>query len=115
MNAGDIVGLVFAGGFVLLVLLLGFPLIKLGRLLERSSQTVETLNRELEPILSETRVTLTETNKQLAKVDRITSDIEQVTGNVNGMVAAFTNSAAGPLSKIVAASKFLSRLIDRRR
>ena len=115
MNSGDIVGLVFAGGFVLLVLLLGFPLVKLGRLLEQTSQTVETLNRELEPILSEARVTLTETNKQLAKVDRITSDIEKVTGNVNGMVAAFTNSAAGPLAKIVSASRFLSRLIDRRK
>lgn len=115
MSPGDIIGLVFAGAFVLLVLLLGFPLVKLGRLLEESSRTVETLNRELEPILAEARVTLSETNRQLARVDRITADIEQVTGNVNGMVSAFTNSAAGPIAKLVSAAKFVSRLIDRRK
>lgn len=115
MNPGDIIGLVFAGAFVLLVLLVGFPLVKLGRLLDESSRTVQTLNRELEPILNEARTTLTETNRQLARVDRITADIEQVTGNVNGMVSAFTNSAAGPISKIVSASKFVSKLFDKRK
>lgn len=100
MSGGEVTGLVFAGGFVLLVLFLGFPLIKLGKVLSESAKAVEALNEELTPLVAEARETLVETNKQLRRIDNITKDVEQVSANINSMVAVFTASVGGPLAKL---------------
>lgn len=100
MSGGEITGLVFAGGFVLLVLFLGFPLIKLGRVLSETAKAVETMNEELTPLVAEARETLIEANKQLRRIDNITKDIEQISTNANSIFALFTSSVAGPLAKI---------------
>lgn len=100
MSGSEIAGLVFAGGFALLVLFLGIPLYKLGKVLEESARTVRTVNNELEPMLKEARVTLEEANKQLKRIDQITQDVEQITENANSLVAVFTASVGAPLAKL---------------
>ena len=100
MSGGEIAGVIFAGGFVLLVLFLGFPLIKLGRVLSETAKAVEAMNEELTPLVSEARETLVEANKQLRRIDNIAKDIEQISANANSIFALFTSSVAGPLAKI---------------
>lgn len=100
MSGGEVAGIIFAAGFVLLVLFLGFPLIKLGRVLSESAKAVEAMNEELTPLVSEARATLIEANKQLRRIDNITKDVEQISANANSIFALFTSSIGGPLAKI---------------
>lgn len=100
MSGGEITGIIFAGGFVLLVFFLGFPLIKLGRVLSEAAKAIEAMNEELTPLVSEARETLIETNKQLRRIDNITKDVEQMSANANSIFALFTASIGGPLAKI---------------
>jgi uncharacterized protein YoxC len=100
MSGGEIAGLILAGSFALLVLLIGVPLVKLGKVLDETAQTVKTVNRELEPMLGELKTTLTETNKQLQRIDHITRDVESATENISSLVAVFTSSIASPLTRI---------------
>lgn len=114
MAPGDIAALIFAAGFVLFVLFLGVPLVKLGRVLEEASVSVKLLNRELEPILSETKVTLEETNKQLKRFDNITRDVEQVTENISSLVAVITAGIGGPAIRVVAALRGVAKIFSGR-
>jgi uncharacterized protein YoxC len=114
MSGGEIAGLIFAGSFALLVLLVGVPLVKLGKVLDESAQTVKTVNRELEPMLTEVRVTLAETNKQLQRIDHITRDVESATENISSLVAVFTSSIASPLTRIAGVAQGLIGLLRKK-
>ncbi len=102
MSGGEIAGLIFAAGFALLVLFTGYPLIKLGKVLDESARAVEAMNEELTPLVAEARVTLIEANKQLKRIDHITEDIEQISANASSLFAIFTTSVGGPIGKIAA-------------
>lgn len=102
MSGGEIAGLIFASGFALLVLFTGYPLIKLGKVLDESARAVEAMNEELAPLVAEARVTLVEANKQLKRIDHITQDVEQITANANSLFAIFTTSVGGPIGKLAA-------------
>jgi uncharacterized protein YoxC len=101
LSGGEIAGIVISGAIALLVLLLGVPLVKLGRLIDESARTVKIFNNELEPLLDEAKTTLSEANRQLKRIDQITEDVEQVTENINSMVAVFTASVGAPVTKLV--------------
>jgi uncharacterized protein YoxC len=79
MSGGDVAALIAAGGFVLLVLFIAVPLLKLGRVLDETRNSIRDLNETVSPLLSELTGTVTATNKQLAKVDQITENISEVT------------------------------------
>ncbi|MEY3624714.1 DUF948 domain-containing protein [Aquiluna borgnonia] len=115
MSGGEVVGIIFALSFAVLVLFIGFPLVKLGKVLDESARTIKSLNAELEPMLQEARVTMAEANKQLKRIDAITEDVEQVTENINGLVAVFTASIGGPLTKLFGVTKGLFTVMGKRR
>ena len=68
MSGGDVAALIAAGGFVLLVLFVAVPLLKLGRVLDETRNSIRDLNQTVSPLLSELTETVTSTNKQLAKI-----------------------------------------------
>jgi len=115
MSGGEIALIVLAGAGLLLVIFVGFPLIRLGRLIDETSNTVKTFNKEFEPILAETKVTLAEANKQLKRIDQITTDVEQVTENINSLVAVFTASVGAPLTKLAGVVQGVFRSLGKRR
>ena len=115
MSGGEVVGIIFASSFALLVLFIGFPLLKLGKLIDEASRTVKSVNTELEPILNEARITLGEANRQLKRIDSIAEDVEQVTENINSLVAVFTSSLGGPLTKLFGVTKGLFTVLGKRR
>jgi uncharacterized protein YoxC len=100
MSGGDVAGIIAAGGFVLLVLFIAVPLLKLGRVLDETRNSIRDLNETVSPLLSELTQTVTATNKQLAKVDKITENISEVTTNVSSLVAVFSATLGSPLVKI---------------
>lgn len=115
MSGGEIAGIIFASGFALLVLFIGIPLTKLGKLLDESSNTVRSVNKEIEPMLAEARVTLTEANRQLKRIDQITKDVEQVSVNISSLVAVFTAAVGTPLTKIFGVTQGIFKAFGKRR
>lgn len=100
MSGGDIAGIIAASGFVLLVLFIGVPLIKVGRVLDETRDSLHAVSKEVTPLLTELTETVQATNKQLARVDVITQNISEVTGNINSLVSVFTSTLGSPLLKI---------------
>lgn len=100
MTVGDIAGLIAAGAFAVLVLLLAVPILKLAGVFTELRRSVRTSTDELLPTLTELHVSATEANRQLAKVDAITSDVHETTSNVNSMVALIAATVGGPLIKL---------------
>ena len=100
MSGGDIAAIIAAGAFALLVLFIAVPLIKLGRVLDETRESIRSVNEEVAPLLTELTQTVQATNKQLAKVDVITENVSEVTGNISALVAIFASTVGSPLVKI---------------
>lgn len=115
MSGSEIASLVAAGAFVLLVLFLAVPILKLGRLIDKSAESVSLMTEELTPLVAELTVTLEESNRQLKKIDSITSDISQVTTNLSSLVAVFTSAMGGPLSKLAGLGGVLRSFLGKKR
>ena len=95
MSGGDIAGLIAAGVFLVLVLLLAVPLLKLGGVLDEVRSGIRESVDAITPTLAETQVTVLEANKQLAKIDSITTHVSETTSNVSSLVALTAAIAAG--------------------
>lgn len=100
MTAQDIPALIAAGAFLLLVIFLGVPLLKLGRLLDESRRTIKQVSEDVAPLLDEVTITVRETNKQLARVDVITENVAEVSANINSLVAVVSSTVGSPLIKV---------------
>ena len=115
MSGSEIASLIAAGGFVLLVLFLAIPILKLGKLLDRSAESVSQMTDELTPLVAELTVTLEETNRQLKKIDSITTDVSAATTNLSSLVSAFTASMGGTLAKIARYGGVMRNLLGKRK
>ncbi|WP_371030253.1 DUF948 domain-containing protein [Pseudoclavibacter sp. JSM 162008] len=100
MSGGDIAGLIAAAVFLILVLLLAVPLLKLGGVLDEVRSGIRESVDAITPTLAETQVTVLEANKQLAKIDSITTHVSETTSNVSSLVALTAATVGGPLIKL---------------
>lgn len=115
MSAGQIAALIAAGAFVLLVLLLAIPLVKLGRTLDEATIAIRKAHTNSDPLFSEANTTLTHVNTQLERVDGMTANAQQVTGNVSALTSVFTATLGSPLVKVAAFSYSVSKAVKARR
>ncbi|SHG13914.1 DUF948 domain-containing protein [Streptoalloteichus hindustanus] len=115
MSPGQIAALIAAGAFVLLVLLLAIPLIKLGRTLDEATIAIRKAHENSTPLFTEANTTLTHVNTQLERVDGITANARAVTGNVSALTSLFTATLGGPLVKAAALSYGVSKAVRARR
>ncbi len=115
MSPGQIAALVAAGAFVLLVILLAIPLIKLGRTLDEATIAIRKAHQNTDPIFTGANTTITHVNTQLERVDGITANARAVTGNVSALTSLFTATLGGPLVKAAALSYGVSKAIRARR
>ena len=74
MSAGQIAALVAAGAFVVLVLLMAVPLLKLGRTLDEATVAIRKAHEGSAPLLDGARPRCTQVNTQLERVDGITAE-----------------------------------------
>lgn len=115
MSAGQIAALVAAGAFVVLVVLLAVPLLKLGRTLDEATVAIRKAHEGSAPLLSDAHTTLNQVNTQLERVDGITSSARTVTANVSVLTSLFTATLGGPLVRAAAFSYGVNKAIKARR
>ncbi len=115
MSAGQIAALIAAGAFVVLVVLLAIPLIKLGRTLDEATIAIRKAQEGGAPLLDGANTTLKQVNTQLERVDGITSNARAVTSNVSVLTSLFTATLGGPLVRAAAFSYGLSKAIKAQR
>ena len=115
MTAGQIAALIAAGAFVVLVLLLAIPLLKLGRTLDEATIAIRKAHEGSAPLLDDAQVTLRQVNTQLDRVDGITSSARTVTSNVSVLTSLFTATLGGPLVRAAAFSYGVNKAIKSRR
>ena len=110
MSGGDIAGIIAASAFALFVLFSAIPLIKLGRLLDETADSVRELSDSAAPLLTNLNDTVVEANKQLARIDVITENAASISENVSSLVAVFTASVGSPLVKVAGFAKSLTTM-----
>jgi hypothetical protein len=114
VSAGQIAAIIAAAAFVLLVLLLAVPLIKLGRTLDEATTAIRKAHEGSDPLLSGANTTITRVNHQLERLDGITANAHAVSGNLAALSSLFTATVGGPLVRAAALSYGVSRAIRRR-
>ena len=129
MDAGEIAGLIAAGAFLVLVLVLAIPIFKLGRTVDAATRAINELNERTGPLLtnvnhtvegvntalSQVQVSLDGVNVQLAKVDTMTSHAQNVTASVANLATVVSAAAANPLIKVASFGYGLRKAASARR
>ena len=114
VTAGEIAGLIAAGAFLMLVLVLAVPILKLGRTVDAATQAINDLNDRSGPLLGnvtemvenvntalgQVQVSMDGVNVQLAKVDTMTEHAQNITASVANLVTVVSAAAANPLIKV---------------
>ena len=129
MDAGEIAGLVAAGAFLMLVIVLAVPILKLGRTVDAATRAINDLTDRTGPLLNnvtetvenvnttlgQVQVSLDGVNLQLAKVDTITEHAAHVTANVANLSTVVAAAAANPLVKVASFGYGLRKAVNNRR
>lgn len=115
MSAGQIAALIAAGAFVLLVLLLAIPLLKLGRTLDEATIAIRRAHESSDPLLRNANETIMHVNTQLERVDGLTANAVAISGNVSALSSVFTATLGSPLVKVAALSYGVSKALKARR
>ena len=129
MNPGEIAGLIAAGAFLMLVVVLAVPILKLGRtvdaathaindVVDRTGPLLTNVNTTVENVntaLGQVQVSLDGVNVQLAKVDTMTEHAQNVTANVANLVTVVSAAAANPLVKVASFGYGLRKASNARR
>jgi uncharacterized protein YoxC len=115
VSVGQIAALIAAGAFVVLVVLLAIPLVKLGRTLDEATVAIRKAHEGSAPLLDGAQTTLEQVNTQLERVDGITSSARAVTSNVSVLTSLFTATLGGPLVRAAAFSYGVNKAIKARR
>jgi uncharacterized protein YoxC len=118
VGAGEVAALVAAGAFLMLVLVLAVPILRLRRTIDAATQAILELNERTGPLLGDVNgtvknvnvaleqvhVSLDGVNVQLAKLDTMTGHAQTVTANVANLATVVSAAAANPLVKVAAFS-----------
>jgi uncharacterized protein YoxC len=112
----EIAALVGAGAFLMLVLVLAVPILRLRHTIDAATRAINELNDRTGPILGNANATIENVNTalgqvhtslegvnlQLARLDTITGHAQQVTANVANLTTVVSAAAANPLVKVAA-------------
>ena len=115
VSAGQLAGLIGAGAFVLLVLLLAIPLLKLGKTLDEATLAIRQTREAATPLLVSAQSTVTAVNIQLEQVDAITKDVNSMTTNAAALTSVASATLGSPLIKLAAFSYGVRRTVSQRR
>ena len=129
MDAGEIAGLIAAGAFLMLVIVLAVPILKLGRTVDAATRAINDLTDRTGPLLNnvtetvenvnttlgQVQVSLDGVNLQLARVDTITEHAAHVTANVANLSTVVAAAAANPLVKVASFGYGVRKAVNNRR
>ena len=115
MSVGQIAAIIAAVAFVVLVLLLAIPLIKLGKTLDEATIAIRKAHEGTGPLLDGAGTTITTVNAQLERVDGMTASAQAVAANTKALSSVFTATLGGPLIKVAALSYGLRKASQARK
>lgn len=115
MSGGAVAALIAAGAFVLLVLLLAVPLLKLGRTLDEATLAVRNTNDGVGPLLTEAQQTLQSVNLQLQQLEGIAANVNSMTTNVAAMSTVVSSTLGSPMIKAAAFTYGVRKTVAERR
>jgi uncharacterized protein YoxC len=129
MTGGEIAGLIAAGAFLMLVLVLAVPILKLRHTVDAATRAINDLTDHTGPLLGnvnetvenvntalgQVQVTLDGVNIQLAKVDTITGHAQNVSANIANLITVVSAAAANPLVKVASFGYGLRKAATARR
>ena len=114
LTAGQVAGLIIAFAIVLLVLFLGYVLIKLGKVLTETQRLVAGITDKTVPLLGEVTGTVRHVNSELVRVDAITANVQSMTGNVSALTSLFAATLGSPVIKVAAFSYGVRRAASKK-
>lgn len=128
MSGGEVAALIAAGAFLMFVVVIAVPILRLRHTVDAATRAVNDMNDRAAPILSNVNTTvenvnvalnqvhtsLDGVNVQLARIDTITGHASQVTANVANLVTIVTAAASSPLAKVAAFTYGVRRAAARR-
>jgi uncharacterized protein YoxC len=114
LDAGQIAALVAAGAFLMLVIVLAVPILRLRHTVDAATRAINDLNDRTGPLLGnvtetvenvntalgQVQVSLDGVNVQLAKIDTMTGHAQNVTASVANLTTVVSAAAANPLIKV---------------
>ena len=115
MSGAAIAALIAAGAFVLLVLLLAIPLLKLGRTLDEATLAVRKTHEGATPIMAEAQEAVTQLNAQLVHVEGIAKNVNSMTTNVAAMTSVVSATLGSPMIKAAAFTYGVRKTVSDRR
>lgn len=118
ISGGELAALIFAGAFLMLVIFLGVPILKLRHTVDEATKALRQVNERTGPMLDNVNLTVDNVNTalgqfqtsldgvnvQLARVDVMTQHVTSATANVANLVNVVSVAAANPLVKAAAVS-----------
>jgi uncharacterized protein YoxC len=116
VDGGQIAALIAAGAFLMLVLVLAVPILRLRHTVDAVTKAIEDLNDHTAPLLGNADTTIQNVNTalnqvhtsldgvnlQLAKVDTITGHAQTVSASVANLAGIVSAAAANPMVKVAA-------------
>ena len=116
MSGGEIAALIAAGAFLMLVIVLAVPILRLRHTVDEATMALRQVNQRTGPMLDNVNLTVDNVNTalgqfqtsldgvnvQLARVDVMTQHVSSATANVANLVNVVTATAASPLVKAAA-------------
>ena len=129
MDGVEIAALVAAGAFLMLVLVLAVPILRLRHTVDAATRSVTELNDQLPALLgnvnstvdnvnvalTQVQTSLDGVNLQLAKIDTMTGHAQNVTANVANLATVVSAAAANPLVKVASFGYGVRRAATARR
>ena len=115
MSGGEIAALIAAIAFVLLVLLLAIPLLKLGRTLDEATLAVRKTHDGVGPLLAQAQQTMDSVNAQLVQVESIAANVNAMTTNVAAMTSVVSSTLGSPMIKAAAFTYGVRKTVADRR
>jgi uncharacterized protein YoxC len=115
VSAGEIAALVAAIAFVLLVLLLAIPLLKLGRTLDEATLAIRKTHEGAAPLLADAQGTIAQVNAQLDQLEGISRNVNSMTTNVAAMTAVVSSTLGSPMIKAAAFTYGVRKTVSDRR
>jgi uncharacterized protein YoxC len=115
VSGGAIAALIAAGAFVLLVLLLAIPLLKLGRTLDEATLAIRKTHEGAAPLFVDAQTTITQMNSQLDQVEGIARNVNSMTTNVAAMTSIVSSTLGSPIIKAAAFTYGVRKTVSDRR
>ena len=115
MSGGAIAAIIAAGAFVLLVLFVAYPLLKLGRTLDEATLAIRAAREGAVPLLDQAQDTMTQVNSQLDHVEGIAKNVNSMTTNVSALTSIVSSTLGSPLIKAAAFTYGVRKTVSDRR